>query len=217
MHFPPMKPIQRRFIHELSQCFNIFAESQDPEPKRSVFIKIEINSKCPQFSLEEVSLAMQRVNDIEKRKQENKRILEEQKNYLENPFFNAIIIKDVFFGVNLIEIENFVIELANQLPNFINPMIKLMDDGSYLLYSESSNNNLELQEDLYDLISILPELLQSKNLAFSCYVCKIDPTASVIVKLDKTKSNKSTRNVTPEPGLDEEIEKPIDESTYNWY
>ncbi|GMF79900.1 unnamed protein product [[Candida] boidinii] len=160
---------------------------------------------------------MQRVNDIEKRKQENKRILEEQKNYLENPFFNAIIIKDVFFGVNLIEIENFVIELANQLPNFINPMIKLMDDGSYLLYSESSNNNLELQEDLYDLISILPELLQSKNLAFSCYVCKIDPTASVIVKLDKTKSNKSTRNVTPEPGLDEEIEKPIDESTYNWY
>lgn len=220
MHFPPMKPIQRRFIHELSQSFNIFAESQDPEPKRSVFIKVETNSKCPQFRLEEVSLAIQRVSDIEKRKQENKKILEDQRKDLENPFFNAIVIKDVFFGVNLIEIENFVLELANQLPNFINPMIKLMDDGSYLLYSESSKNNLELQEDLYDLISILPELLQSKNLAFSCYVCKIDPTASVIIKLDKTKSNKSTRNVTPEPESDlkdEEIVKPLDESTYNWY
>ncbi|KAH3901269.1 related to FKBP12-associated protein 1 [Saccharomycodes ludwigii] len=57
-HFKPMKAPQRFFIHELCKSYQLYSESQDYEPKRSVFVKknIEngnIKSVSPIISLEE--------------------------------------------------------------------------------------------------------------------------------------------------------------------
>ncbi|QLQ77978.1 hypothetical protein HG537_0A02250 [Torulaspora globosa] len=39
LHFKPMRPAQRLFVRNLAKSYNLYSESQDPEPKRSVFIK----------------------------------------------------------------------------------------------------------------------------------------------------------------------------------
>ncbi|CCE62793.1 hypothetical protein TPHA_0D01530 [Tetrapisispora phaffii CBS 4417] len=54
LHFKPMKPAQRHFVRELSTSFNLYSESQDPEPKRSVFVKRKVDTRIPNISLEEV-------------------------------------------------------------------------------------------------------------------------------------------------------------------
>lgn len=37
-HFKPMKASQRDFVHELAKSYGLYSESQDREPKRSVFV-----------------------------------------------------------------------------------------------------------------------------------------------------------------------------------
>lgn len=39
LHFKPMRAEQRSFVRQLAQSFNLYSESQDREPKRSVFVK----------------------------------------------------------------------------------------------------------------------------------------------------------------------------------
>lgn len=54
LHFKPMKPPQRQFIIELSKSYKLYAESQDREPKRSVFVKKDQNTMKPKLSLAEI-------------------------------------------------------------------------------------------------------------------------------------------------------------------
>ncbi|SCV05393.1 LANO_0H06502g1_1 [Lachancea nothofagi CBS 11611] len=53
LHFKPMRPPQRHFIHELAQAYSLYCESQDQEPKRSCFVKKTANSANPSLSLQE--------------------------------------------------------------------------------------------------------------------------------------------------------------------
>ncbi|AAS51707.2 ADL213Wp [Eremothecium gossypii ATCC 10895] len=51
LHFKPMRAAQRRFVHELSSSFGLYSESQDPEPKRSVYVKKTGISRVPAIGL----------------------------------------------------------------------------------------------------------------------------------------------------------------------
>lgn len=54
LHFKPMRASQRHFIHELAKSYKVYAESQDREPKRSVFIKKESESNKPPLRLADI-------------------------------------------------------------------------------------------------------------------------------------------------------------------
>jgi len=54
LHFKPMRASARHFVVELAKSYGLYAESQDPEPKRSVFVKKELGSVKPTLSLAEI-------------------------------------------------------------------------------------------------------------------------------------------------------------------
>lgn len=70
LHFKPMRPVQRIFVRELAKAYNLYSEFQDPEPKRSVFIKKLDNgdSVKPSIRLKDASEIFQSFRQIEKEK-----------------------------------------------------------------------------------------------------------------------------------------------------
>lgn len=66
LHFKPMRAPQRHFIHELAKSYKVYAESQDREPKRSVFIKKEKESDKPLVRLADVSPLYKTFKQMEK-------------------------------------------------------------------------------------------------------------------------------------------------------
>ncbi|KOG97135.1 Fap1p [Saccharomyces eubayanus] len=68
LHFKPMRPPQRHFIRELAKAYNLYSESQDREPMRSVFIKKEDNNKSsrPILSLAEAFPLFESFKELQK-------------------------------------------------------------------------------------------------------------------------------------------------------
>ncbi|CAL9729992.1 FKBP12-associated protein 1 [Monosporozyma unispora] len=66
LHFKPMRPPQRHFIHELAKSYNLYAESQDREPKRSVFIKKQATSCKPPARLSDIYPIYETYKQMEK-------------------------------------------------------------------------------------------------------------------------------------------------------
>lgn len=89
-HFPPMTSPQRQFIHELAQSYNLYTESQDQEPKRSVFIVITRLTFVPASTI-------QNCLDLTQLKQKQQLQIESMtQQQIDDALFNAIIIQDRF-------------------------------------------------------------------------------------------------------------------------
>lgn len=72
LHFKPMRAPARHFVTELAKAYGLYAESQDREPNRSVFVKKEKLSIKPALTLEDVVPLYQsfKVADKERRAKE---------------------------------------------------------------------------------------------------------------------------------------------------
>lgn len=66
LHFKPMKAPQRNFIVGLASAYKLYAESQDPEPKRSVYVKKMIATCSPGINLQEALPLYQSYKTLEK-------------------------------------------------------------------------------------------------------------------------------------------------------
>lgn len=96
-NFPPMNHPQRKFIHHLSDVYGLFSQSHDPEPHRSVMVKITEESHVPGIMMWEVALAKERPSV---RKEARKTV-------------NALKIYPAQVGATASEIESLVADAAS--------------------------------------------------------------------------------------------------------
>ncbi|GME74823.1 unnamed protein product [Ambrosiozyma monospora] len=189
-HFQPMRPIQRRFIHELAEAYGLFAESQDSEPKRSVFVKVEANSKIPQFKLDEALKISEKNKERERLQSQRAKLVKESKlqeaSKEQEKLFNAIAIKDLFFGVTRDELENAIVDIwdNNLYPSVTKATISWVSDNTFVFYPEHYNQKTrKLETELNSLAQLFEAKLKQKSLAYSCFLAKIDSTATVIYEM----------------------------------
>ncbi|ODV86756.1 hypothetical protein CANARDRAFT_195629 [[Candida] arabinofermentans NRRL YB-2248] len=231
-HFQPMKSIQRRFIHELAASFKLSSESQDPEPKRSVFVKTLPTTKIPQMGLQEAIIIAEKKKEREKFKKEQQELIKQSVLKDNELIFNAIAIKDLFFGVTRDELESAITPLCateGMFPTISNPTIKWVSDNTFVFYSENfASKSKVMERDLNQLTKLLAPVLSRNNLAYTCLLAKIDATATVVYEIKKP-VNLTTDSSSEDEGLisgesdDENGENQIvetvvaEEDTFDWY
>jgi len=179
-HFPAMSAPQREFILDLASCYNLYSESQDEEPKKSIFIVITRISSLPKITIGE---ALDRRNDLI---EEANKAAELTRQELEKAFFNALIIQDVFFGVIKDELEH---ELNSYIEksNIQEPVFLWIKDSTFIFYSKVTYQSMteKDEDDLYLLMKTFRKVLREKSLAFDCKLCRIDEEATYVLKVDR--------------------------------
>lgn len=78
-HFRPMKQVQRKLVHELAEAWGLYAESQDKEPKRSVFVKAKSESAIPDIGLSDALAIWDAMKEIKKQDEESEREAEKER------------------------------------------------------------------------------------------------------------------------------------------
>ncbi|KAG2733630.1 hypothetical protein G9P44_003155 [Scheffersomyces stipitis] len=192
-HFPPMTSPQRTFVHELAEAYKLYSESQDKDPKRSVFIVITRMSKLPEMTVAKAiahkDSLIQEANTVNELKQQD----------IEKAAFNALIIQDVFFGIVKDDLEN---ELNKYLEKFSNkePKFQWLKESTFIFYFNTTFEKVtpEDENELYLLSKTLRKVLREKSLAFDCKLCSIDESATYVLKIDNVAST-PTRESTPQP------------------
>lgn len=159
--FPPMSKLQRKFIHDLADVFNLYSESQDQEPKRSVFILMKEASNVPSLTI---------ADELNLKEKKNHEYLD---GTIDNPsntrFTNSIIITDIFFGVTkeLLEqeLDPIVKPYEDERPVFV------MEKDSYCIFYFHSflvDMNEAKENKLYLILKTFKKILKERSLAFDC-------------------------------------------------
>jgi len=213
-----MKTLQRRFIHELAQSYGVFSESQDPEPKRSVFLNATASSHRPRISLSDALAVSRRVDAIE-----HHRAALRQKTYtlqaaassdasIDAPApANAIAISDVFFGVSRDRIHAALCDLwsgprSDAVAALGDPQIKWIKDGLFAFYGSNYRERSPMaQVELQSLCDEFRGRLTKSNLAMSCCLASIDDEASVVYGERRQKKAPAKAGAS------------IDASNFDWY
>ncbi|SCV00890.1 LAME_0G12662g1_1 [Lachancea meyersii CBS 8951] len=184
LHFKPMKPAQRHFIHELAQAFNLYCESQDQEPKRSCFVKKTATSAGPTLSLAEALPLYQSFRAAQK----NRKLKEIERSITtkiinftagqeENPAplakLNGLLVRGVFSGVD----EGTI---ATRMHQFLkHTLLKdsrytKLESGDILICAENyakASPNVEF--DIQRVIGHLNVFVQEEVLAENVVSCEV--------------------------------------------
>ncbi|KAK6460589.1 hypothetical protein DFJ63DRAFT_337347 [Scheffersomyces coipomensis] len=191
-HFPPMNSPQRQFVHELCEAFNLYSESQDEEPKRSIFIVITRNTKIPLLTIKEAKRIR---DDIIS---EQNKAAELKKAEIDASTFNALVIEDVFFGIVIDDLKE---ELKDAVENsgISKPTFQWMKGSTFVFYSEDNYKTCTTnhEDELYLLMKSFKNILRMKSLAFDCKLCLIDEEVSYILKIDD--KLKPSKDLSPVP------------------
>lgn len=218
-HFRPMKQIQRKFIHELAESWGLFAESHDPEPHRSVFVKLLKSSQIPDIGLKEAHEIYQQYKTIEKKKAQEKSVKETaQTTQNNNAYYNGIIIKDVFFGITVETVEAALYDLwtgkkldenGNEIlkyPLIKNAKVEFIRENMYVFYGDDcvEDEKLAQENEIKELCSLFNVRVKEKNLALKCLIAKVDVSENVVLEINEGNPEKKeyVQNV-----IDEEREK----------
>ncbi|SCU90862.1 LAMI_0E03884g1_1 [Lachancea mirantina] len=192
LHFKPMPAPKRSFIHELAKAYGLYSESQDKDPKRSVYVKKTHISCEPSISLEEAFPLYEKFNNYqrEKRKKEMKSSTTHKLvNYPTANFrtatpklaeFNGILIKNVFTGVTELDIsEALAIYFKTTLIS--NPQFRLLETGDAIAYPELYGEvSVNVENDIKRLVGHFDVLVRDKFLAEGSTLCKVE-TALVAI------------------------------------
>ncbi|KAL6454679.1 LOW QUALITY PROTEIN: FAP1 FKBP12-associated protein 1 [Candida maltosa Xu316] len=181
-HFPPMTAPQRKFVHELGAAFNAYTESQDIEPKRSVFFVITRLTTVPAITIEQ---ALEHQAELEA---EKNRVKEMKQEDIDEALFNGIVIQDLFFGVTIEDLERELRPLCQGKEDYI---LQWLKDSIFMFYSPDKFKNMDIEEEngLYLLVKSFKKVLRDKSLAFDCKLCLVDGSASFILKTDSSRAN----------------------------
>lgn len=208
-HFRPMKEIQRRFIHELAETWKLLSESHDREPKRSVFIKLLKSSHIPDLSLEEAYKIQKDYKEMKKnqavKKANSIKFSEDDKSRLATPTlddesfipFNAVLLKDVFFGVTVNSMDAALYDLWTSINSFGERRFSLIQNGNVEFISENiflfvcdcigtdadKETKFELERQIKELSTLFNDKVKEKNLAMKCIPAKIDKENNVVLEI----------------------------------
>lgn len=190
LHFKPMKPAQRVFVRELAKSYNLYSESQDREPKRSVFIKKLDNgdSARPTISLADSLVVFQTFKQIEKEKKVQKmesqtttRLInfpsvEEAK--LECAKNNAFLLKNLSTSTTE---EDLVRLFAEHLkPTLVkNPHYKMMasDKKAFIYPEDFADISTNVERDLEALVGHFDYICKENFIGDGVELCYIDAQA----------------------------------------
>lgn len=165
-HFPVMNKPQRQFVHELAEKFKFYSESQDPEPKRNVFIYKTHESVAPTIRIQQ---------DLEKKQLRLQKAQEEEEWYLKNlqeELFNSILVQDLFLGVSIEKFESLITPFFG--PFNINCDVKIVKlNLNYLIWPqvEKEEMSIEFENRLYKFMKYLRSYVRDNSLAFDCKLC----------------------------------------------
>lgn len=179
LHFPPMMKPQREFLHNLAEVYRLYSESQDREPMRSVFLCITNLSVLPTLTIRQ---ALDKEEDMERKRIQ----LEEMKlSQLNEAFFNAILIQDVFFGVTKEEVEKKVNEILENHPEIKESQLEWIKDSTYVFYDKHfAEMDKDKENELYILLKTFKKVLREKLIAFDCKMCLVNEDVDLILKTD---------------------------------
>lgn len=179
IHFPPMSKPQREFLHNLALVFKLYSESQDREPKRSVFLCITNLSIMPAITIKQ---ALDKEEDIERKRQQ----LEEMKlSQLDDALFNAILIRDVFFGVSKEDLEKNVKLILESHHDIKDYQIEWIKDSTFVFFDKHFLEMDKAKEnELYILLKSFKKILREKLIAFDCKMCLVNDDVDHILKTD---------------------------------
>ncbi|KAK8440283.1 hypothetical protein B9J08_03382 [Candidozyma auris] len=178
-HFPPMSKPQRDFIKELAITYKLYAESQDREPHRFVFVVITDRTETPAMTILQ---ALEKEREIELKRLQ----LEELKlNKLDEQPCNALLIRDTFFGVNESSVMKAVSEILNSYEEYEDFGIKCMKESAFVFHAPYlSEMDKEKEDKLYMLSKKFKSILREKLIAFDCKMCLVDEDITEILKVD---------------------------------
>lgn len=201
-HFKPMRREQRDFVHELAESYNLFSESQDPEPQRSVFIMKRALSHIPDLSLSK-SLAA-----YERHLKESTKTLKKPVSMITPEFadFNAILIEDCIPGVTRPDLEETILPMLKENSLIKNPELAWIESDKYLIIPQAHMSITRTMETrLKLLVPNLRAMLSLKFLANTVKLAKLDDTFKV-VSVEDVASSKSSSEVQ----LDKSETKDVD-------
>ncbi|GEQ72001.1 hypothetical protein JCM33374_g5687 [Metschnikowia sp. JCM 33374] len=193
LHLPPMTSPQRKFIHELAQAYKLYSESQDKEPLRSVFLCITEASVTPPLTLKQTV-------DMEDEIEKKKVFLENlQQSQIDQSYFNAILIRDVFFGVSKDDVESNVKKILESYPEIENPSIHWIKDSTFAFSCDNFKDmDKEKEDKLYILSKSFKNVLREKYIAFDCKMCMVDDGVTLVLKTDSKNVSKSLETTEPD-------------------
>lgn len=167
-YFPTMIAPQRQFVCELADVYKLYHEILGDETNEQVLIVLVEQTELPPLTIE--AAIYERDKALE-----NIRIRQEKIDLL---FMNAIIIKDVFFGVTKERLEREFLED----PLSDNGCIAKLKDFVYYNKVTYQNPTEESQAALFALMRSIKNSLRTKSLAFECKLGLIDDDVETILK-----------------------------------
>lgn len=187
LHFKPMRPPQRHFIHELAKAYQLYSESQDPEPKRSVYVKKELNGESgkPSISLQEALPIYQAFKQREKeskiRRYEMQSVTDvvnfvpKAEPTVELAKSNGFLIRNVTQGTDEKDLERIYGEHLK--PTLVkNPIYQVLFDRNIaLIYPESySDVTVNTEHDLERLVGHFDFICKEMFIGDGVELCQVD-------------------------------------------
>lgn len=189
LHFKPMKAPQRNFIHELAKAYNMYAESQDRDPKRSVFVKKNEDGSTtkPVLSLADVFPIYETFKDIQKEKKTkeflarttarlvNIRIEDDDGSEQFTPKYNGFLIKNLSVGTDEADLERLFGQYIK--PTLIkSPQYEILPGTqTALIYPESYEAISEnVERDLEMLVGHFDHMCKEEIVADSVELCSVE-------------------------------------------
>lgn len=187
LHFKPMRPAQRHFVHELAKAYKLYSESQDREPKRSVYLKKENDgqSSKPAITLSE---ALPIYQAFKQREKENKiRRSEVQSvtkvlNYtpkneptVELAKFNGFIVRNLAEGTTEKDLERIYGEHLK--PTLIkDPVYKTLPESSTALIFPTNYSNITVNTecDMERLVGHFDFICKETFIGDGVELCQVD-------------------------------------------
>ncbi|KAG7192253.1 FKBP12-associated protein [Scheffersomyces spartinae] len=184
-YFPIMIAPQQQFICELADLYKLYHEilGDESSNEQQVLIVLVEQTELPSLTIE--AAIYEREKSLE-----SIRIRQEKIDLL---FMNAIIIKDVFFGVTKERLEREFLENPLSQNGCI---VKLRD---YVYYNTETylNSTSDSEAELYALMRSIKNSLRTKSLAFECKLGLIDEEVLTILKETIKVASTPTNNTTP--------------------
>ncbi|AET38817.1 Fap1p Ecym_3327 [Eremothecium cymbalariae DBVPG len=184
LHFKPMKAPQRQFVHELSKAFGLYSESQDREPKRSVFVKILKTSKIPAIGLSEALLLYQRMKTFQKERRDLELQHNTTKILISIPIddgsdsktleasCNAILITGVPRTVTVENIKACFDECLKQTL-LKDPQFRLINSNAYIYPSNFLEISANVETDIQRLVPYFSHVCERKQIGYNVSAHKL--------------------------------------------
>lgn len=216
LHFKPMKLPQRRFIHELANAYALYSESQDREPKRSVFVKkVENKSHIPLLSLGEALPLYHSFKQLQKErkakeleKSTTRRLfnytVDDANDVPHNAEFNSFLVKGVAPGVTKDELSDCLAEYL-QFTLIQNPSYQTLENGDFLIYPEDHMSISEnVENDIKRLAPYISSICKEKQISEGVELYKIDGNLKTFTSEEYLQEEQPEKQVSFEINTDGE-------------